>query len=126
MAGTTIHIATLNIYSVDTDRVLDALSELRTTLMAVAASTQAKLDALTTLINDTGTKLSAAADGIAADIADLKAKIVASGPGSTAEIDAALDALTDKARALAATSQALADLDATTTPGDVPPPEPEV
>lgn len=92
--------------------------------MALATSTQQKLDALSTQITETGTALAAAASGLAADIASLKAQV---GSGSSPdEINAALDGLGTKVAALKASADSLTTLDAETTPVAPPVGEPEV
>ena len=88
------------------DEVLSRLSALEAQgqeLMAIASSTQAKLDAI-------GAALDAAATGLAADIQALKDQLVAANNGMTeADVNAAL-------APLEARVQALTDLDAQNPP----------
>jgi hypothetical protein len=90
------------------DKKFDRLLKQGEKLMALSASTQAKLEALAAGVDAIKTSVSDGVAGLAADIAALKAAV----PDPTPEFDAALDALNTRVAGLKATADTLTALDA--------------
>jgi hypothetical protein len=81
-------------------------------LMALAQSTQEKLDAIFATLTSVREELATAATGLAGDIAALKAAV----PDPTPDFNAALDNIAAKADAFRAVATTLSNLDALTPP----------
>lgn len=82
-------------------------------LMAVSQATQAVIDAINAKLDSVATALTSAASGLSADIQALKDALNQANNGmSEADVNAALQPISDRADAIAAAAQALTDLDA--------------
>lgn len=102
------------------DEILSRLSALEAQgqqLMAIAASTQAKLDAIGVALDSIGANLSSAVSGLTADLQALKDQLNAANNGmSETDVNNALAPLETRVAAVQTAAQALTDLDAQNPP----------